>query len=236
MKNNQTLERFLQTNAANSIKKDYVDITKQLLLFKEKLDLRNPKAYDKTLSPKLYSQIDNLTDEITLPFFNTPVNNYKEYLQIAFSKTNIQNRNDFLILGLYKHIYDAYDIAKGHQLTAFSYDEHKLQTLYQNLQILKWKITTNKDIDENYLFLTWQNNWQIELQKRLKNGENITFEDLQELKFIQEGKETLFSKSNSSFEILLTNMTNRVKSSLETLGVEPVDVGLDALKTMFIFL
>jgi hypothetical protein len=31
-------------------------------------------------------------------------------------------------------------------------------------------------------------------------------------------------------------MMYHVKNSLETLGVEPVDVGLEAVKTMFIFL
>jgi hypothetical protein len=232
----ERVEKMLQTNSANSMKKDYTQITKELIVFKDKLDKRNPSAFDKTVSNQMYTEINNLTNTLNLPYENIQLHTYKEYLQIAFSKFEIKNRNDYLILGLYKEIYDAYDIQSGHQITALTYDKNKLQNLYQNLQILKWKLSHAKDAKDEYLFLTWQNNWQIELEKRLKQKEIKTYEDILNLKYIKEGKETLFSQSNMSFEVLLSSMMYHVKNSLETLGVEPVDVGLEAVKTMFIFL
>lgn len=232
----ERVEKLLQTNSANSMKKDYTQMIKELIIFKDKLDKRNPSAYDKMFSNQIYTEINNLTNTLTLKYENIQLHTYKEYLQIAFSKFEIKNRNDYLILGLYKEIYDAYDIQSGHQITALTYDKNKLQNLYQNLQILKWKITTARDAKDEYLFLTWQNNWQIELEKRLKQKEIKTYEDILNLKYIKEGKETLFSQSNMSFEVLLTSMLYHVKNSLETVGVEPVDVGLEVVKTMFIFL
>lgn len=230
------VEKLLQTNSANSMKKDYTEVTKQLIVLKDKLDKRNPSAYDKEMANAIYTQINNLTNTINLTYGTLPLNSYKDYLQIAFSKFEIKNRNDYLIMGLYKEIFDAYDIQNGHQITALSYDHDKLQNLYQNLQILKWKLSTARDAKDEYMFLTWQNNWQIELEKRLKQKEIKTYDDILNLKYIKEGKESLFSQSNTSFEVILTTMINRVRGSLETLGVEPVDVGLEVVKTVFIFL
>jgi len=230
------VEKLLQTNSANSMKKDYTGITKELIVLKDKLDKRNPNAYNKVVANQMYSELNNLTNTLFLSYEKTKLNSYKEYLQIAFSKFEIQNRNDYLILGLYKEVYDAYDIKNGHQVTALTYDKEKLQNLYQNLQILKWKLNHARDAKDEYLFLTWQNNWQIELEKRLKQKEIKSYDDLLNLKFIKEGKESLLSSSNSSFEVILTTMMNRVTNSLEILGVEPVDVSLDVLKTVFMFL
>lgn len=232
----ERVEKLLQTNSANTMKKDYVEVTKELILLKDKLDKRNPSAYNKEIANEIYTQINNLTNTVDLKYETLPLNSYKDYLQIAFSKFDIKNRNDYLILGLYKEIYDAYDIQNGHQLTALTYDKDKLLNLYQNLQILKWKLSTARDAKDEYLYLTWQNNWQIELEKRLKQKEIKTYDDILNLKYIKEGKESLFSQSNTSFEVILTTMINRVKGSLETLGVEPVDVGLEVVKTVFIFL
>ena len=230
------VEKLLQTNSANSMKKDYTGITKELIVLKDKLDKRNPNAYNKVVANQMYSELNNLTNTLFLSYEKTKLNSYKEYLQIAFSKFEIQNRIDYLILGLYKEVYDAYDIKNGHQVTALTYDKEKLQNLYQNLQILKWKLNHARDAKDEYLFLTWQNNWQIELEKRLKQKEIKSYDDLLNLKFIKEGKESLLSSSNSSFEVILTTMMNRVTNSLEILGVEPVDVSLDVLKTVFMFL
>lgn len=230
------VEKLLQTDAANIIKNDYKSVVKQLVIFKEKLDKRNPKAYSKTNAPIIYTQLDNLQNTFNLKYANNDLVKYKEYLQIAFSKSEVEHRNDYLVLGLYKLIYDAYDIEEGHQITALSYDEEKLQRLYQNLQILKWKIKTDRDLNNDYLFLTWQNNWQIELEQKLKKGQEPTYEDLKNLKFIKDKKESLFSASNTSFEVLLTIMSQRVQNSLETMGVEPVDLGIEAVKSVFLFL
>lgn len=231
----ERVEKIFQTNSANSMKKDYKDISKQLIVLKDKLDKRNPNAYNRTISNAIYTNINNLTNGVSLKFNQVPLNSYKDYLQIAFSKLDVQNRNDFLILGLYKEMYDAYDVKEGHQITALTYNKKKLQNLYQNLQIIKWKINNDKNANGEYLFLTWQNNWQIELEHALKQNQIQTYEDIMNLYSIKEGKESLFSQSNTSFEVVLTNMINRVKISLETVGGEPIDVGIEAL-SIFIFL
>lgn len=230
------VEKVFQTNSANSMKQDYKELGKQLIYLKDRLDKRNPNAYNRTISNAIYTQINNLTNGVSLKFNNVKLNSYKEYLQIAFSKVDIQNRNDFLILGIYKEMYEAYDIRNGHQLTALTYNKQKLQNLYQNLQIVKWKLSTARNSKDEYLFLTWQNNWQIELETALKQNQIHTYEDILNLRSIKDGHESLLSQSNASFEVILTSMISRVKISLETIGVEPVDVGIDTMKAMFIFL
>lgn len=232
----ENLQEVFQSNNAIEIKKDYKKATKLVITLKDKLDKRNPSAYDKELASKIYSEIDNLEDSINLNFKNNVVNSYKSYLQIAFSKDDIKNRNDYLILGLYKHIYDAYDIESSYKLTAFSYDKEKLQRLYNNLQILSWKLKTERDLSGNYMFLTWQNNWQIELEKKVKNGLNPTWKDFENLAYIKNGEENIFGYSNFSFEQTILQMKNRVEMTLERLGIEPTEMSINAIKSLFIFL
>jgi len=232
----ERLGEVFQSNSAVEIKKDYKAISKFILQFKEKLDKRNPNAFDENLSNEIYTQIDNLQNNISLQYNGKDITSYKGYLQIAFSKDDIKNRNDYLIIGLYKLLYDSYDVEDSYKLTAFSYDKEKLQRLYSNLQILSWKIKVDKDLSDNYLFLTWQNNWQIELEKKIKNAETLTWSDFQNLEYIKNGKESIFGYSNFSFDRVLTLMNYRVKSSLERLGVEPTDMSIQAIKSLFIFL
>jgi hypothetical protein len=217
------------------MKQDYMELGKQLIVLKDKLDKRNPNAYNRSISNSIYTNMNNLTNNVRLKFNHVPLNTYKDYLQIAFSKLDVQNRNDFLILGIYKEIYDAYDVKEGHQITALTYDKKKIKNLYQNLQILKWKLSNDKNARGEYLYLTWQNNWQIELERALKQNQIQTYEDIMNLYSIKEGRESLFSQSNTSFEVVLTSMISRVKTSLETLGEEPIDIGIEAM-TIFIFL
>jgi len=221
-----------QSNSANTIKKDYKKIQKHLLTLKEKLDKRNPEAYSKKLSPRIYKLISELENNFLLKYKKTTLSNYKDYLQIAFSKDTIALRNDYLILGLYYLVYDSYKISEGHKLIALEYDKEKLIKLHKNLQILKWKLKVDKDIFGNYLFLTWQNNWQIELSKKIKNNQ-IPYEKIVELKSIKEKKENLLDPSNFSFEVLLTQMIDNVENSLITLGEEPKEL---TVKAMFLFL
>ena len=84
--------------------------------------------------------------------------------------------------------------------------------------------------------MTWQNNWQIELEKRMKNNEKITWHLIQSLEYIKNQKETLFSPSNSSFEVLMKEMLYRVKDSLKIMGEEPLDVSIEVMKTLVFFL
>ncbi len=232
----ERLGEVFQSNSAVEIKKDYKVISKFILQFKEKLDKRNPSAFDKEFSNEIYTKIDNLENSISLQYNQKDITSYKGYLQIAFSKDDIKNRNDYLILGLYKMLYDSYDIENSYKLTAFSYDKEKLQRLYNNLQIISWKIKVDRDLHDNYLFLTWQNNWQIELEKRVKEGKELSWAEIQELEYIKNKEESIYGYSNFSFETLLTLMNYRVKTSLERLGVEPTEMSINAIKSLFIFL
>ncbi len=232
----ESVQTFFQTDSATTIKKDYAFAIKSLKTLKTKLDKRNPKAFDKTLVKSMNTLIDNLDNTLHLKFQGRTIDNYKDYLQLAFSKDSIKNRNDYFTLGLYYLIYDAYDIKEGHQVTALSYSTEKLEKLYKNLQIIKWKIKYAKNINDNYLFLTWQNNWQIELKKRIKKGYEPSWKELQQLEYIKNGKESFFVASNFSFEVLLTQMTDRVANTLQLLGITPQEMSLEALKAIFIFI
>ncbi|PLY07783.1 MAG: hypothetical protein C0625_04245 [Arcobacter sp.] len=232
----ETLKDALQTNSANIMKKDYKNIQKVLISFKEKIDKRNPNAYSKNLSKRIYRLIHELNNNFLLKYKNTTLENYKDYLHIAFSKDEINKRNDYLILGLYYLVHYSYEIDKGHRIIALEYDKEKLHNLYKNLQIIKWKIKVDKDVHGNYLFLTWQNNWQIELEKRLKNKEEISLNTFLDLNHIKNKQETFLDHSNFSFEVQLTQMIDSVKNSLEALCEEPTDLSVMALKSVFMFL
>lgn len=227
------VQDVFQSNSANTIKNDYKKIQKHLISFKEKLDKRNPTSYSKELSPRIYRLINELENDFLMKYKQNTLTNYKDYLQMAFSKDNIASRNDYLILGLYYLIHNSYEIDKGHIIIALEYDKEKLSRLHKNLQILKWKLKVDKDIDENYLFLTWQNNWQIEFAKKSKKTEKISYKEISELKFIRENKESILDPSNFSFEVLLTQMIDNVENSLTALGEEPKEL---TFKAMFLFL
>lgn len=232
----ETVKDAFQTNSANTIKKDYKNIQKLLISFKEKIDKRNPNAYSKEFSPKIYKLINELNNNFYLKYKNTRLDNYKDYLQLAFSKDDIYIRNDYLILGLYYLVHSSYEIESGHKIIALEYDREKLHKLYKNLQIIKWKIKVDRDIKGNYLFLTWQNNWQIELEKRLKNKDGISLNTFLDLKHIKNKEESFLDHSNFSFEVHLTQILDSVKNSLEALGEEPTDLSVIALKSVFMFL
>lgn len=228
------VKNVFQSDSANIIKRDYKKSQKLLISFKKKLDLRNPKAFDKSLEKKIYNLIESSEKTLLLKYNNKVLENYKDYLQLAFSKDTIKNRNDFLVLGLYYSLYDAYDIEDGHKIIALAYEKEKLHKLHKNLQILKWKLKVDKDLNNDYLFLTWQNNWQIELEKRLNNDEEITYEDIKNLTYIKDGKESLLSRSNFTFEVLLTQMIYNVENTLFALGEEPKKLAIDAVFFLFI--
>jgi hypothetical protein len=62
----EDVNNILQTNSATIIKNDYKNIQRLLLNFKEKLDKRNPNAYDKNLSPRIYKLISKVKKRLIL--------------------------------------------------------------------------------------------------------------------------------------------------------------------------
>lgn len=231
------IHKVLQTSSAAKIKQDYLEILKSLISFNQKLNVRNPNNYDKSLVGLITSDITNVQDNVRLKVQNEDLVTYNDYLKYSFDKNpNIKNRNDLLVLGIYKLIYDAYDIGKGHQVTALSYDIKKLQKLYYNLNSIKWRIKSYKDTNNNYLFLTWQKNWQIQLQKEIDSGKKPSWKMIQNLKYIKQNKETIFEPSNLSFEVLLSKMIYNVEGTLKNVGEEPIDVSIEAMKSIVLFL
>jgi len=224
------LQNTIQSENAKQIKNEYKEIINLLILYKKKLDKRNPSNYTKNFDRILHNEILNNTNTITLPIVKSnSKKNYTQYLNYAFSKeTMIKNRNDYLIVGFYKMFYHAYKMDIKHKITALSYDIVTLQNAYKNLQILQWKIKFNKDKLNQYLFLTWQNNWQIELEKQLEHNslDNIKLSDLKNIKL---KKESLLDPSNTSFEVITSKMMLLMEKSIKRLNVEPEKLSIDAL-------
>lgn len=229
--NQSDLKKIVQTSSASEIDKFKDAVIKDLKTYKTKLDLRNPYSYDPSLKDKIIQDIDNNTDTIDLYQNNKKLTNENEYLHYAFSPTPVNYRNDLLILGLYKVIYKAYDLGTSHKFTAIEYNSTYMQELYKYLQVIRWKIRTNKDEQGQYMFLTWQNNWQVELMKKRPQDLNAIYD----LSYIKNHRETIFDHSNFSFEVLITKMLMNVKYSMEETNIEPIDMSVSALKT-FVFM
>jgi hypothetical protein len=227
----ESIKSIAQTNSAIEIIKYKNEITSSLLEYKKKLDLRNPNSYNKTLSKDIKYQIQTNQNYINILQDDKKLKNYDEYLHYAFSDEKIQNRNDFLIIGLYKLIYKAYSLDDNHKFTALEHNKYELSKLYKYLQILRWKIRTQKDLNGNYLFNTWQNNWQLELLSKDRKDLNI----IKDLEYIKEKKETIFSHSNFSFEVLLSRILLNVEYTLRKINIEPYAMSTSAVKS-FIFI
>lgn len=232
-KESTKVSELLQSKGASAVYKDYKHITDLLTLLKQKLDARNPNQFGKQRDFYIYQEIKNKTNAIHLLHNEKYIQGYDNYLKIAFEKkASIQNRNDFLIMGIHKLISDTYKIEDGHKFTTLGFDGEKFKKLYYYLKVLNWKLKTDRDENGRYLFLTWQKNWQIELEA--KNA--TTFKNLNELKAIKEGKESIFEASNFNFEVIMNQMMFHVKNSSGIIGDEPLDLSLDVLKSFVLFL
>lgn len=229
--NKQSIQSMARTNSASEIVKYKNEITSSLLKYKKKLDLRNPNSYNKSLSKNIIYQIQTNQDYINILQDGKKLETYNEYLHNAFLDENISNRNDFLIIGLYKLIYKAYSLDDKHKFTALEHNKSELVNLYEYLQVLRWKIRTQKDIKGNYLFNTWQNNWQLELLHKDRNDLNI----IRDLEYIKTNKETILSPSNFSFEILFSRILLNVEYTLRKINIEPYEMSTSAIRS-FIFI
>jgi len=117
------------------------------------------------------------------------------------------------------------------KFTALSHEEKALTNLYNNLQITFWKLKHARDDNGNYLFLTWQNNWQIELEHRLKKGEKLS-NAITELHHINAAKESLLQSSNTSFAHLYGKILYITQQMIRLSGGEAEDLSMSVLKTI----
>lgn len=219
---------LLQTENAKHIKNHHKDIISLLLEYKTKLDKRNPKNFDKALDPLLRKNIKEFNNINLYSKHHKDYKNYAQYLNYAFSKERKINRNDYLIVGLYKMFFYAFKMKERHKVTALSYDIKIFQNIYKNLQVVLWKIKHNKDNRGDYLFLTWQNNWQVQLSQKLKVDPNYRL-NIVELSYLEQKKESLLDPSNSSYEIIISKMLLHLNQSIKLLGAEPEEVAFDAI-------
>jgi hypothetical protein len=225
------IKSVAQTNSANQIENYKNEILKSLINYKKKLDLRNPNAYNKEIQSSINHQIMLNQNYINLIQNGKKLETYNEYFYYAFSKEKINNRNDLLIIGLYKLVFKAFSMDKEHQFSAVQYSQYDMLKLYEYLQVVRWKIRTAKDENGEYLFNTWQNNWQLELAKRYKGDYNI----INNLAYISQNKESIYDHSNFTFEIVLSKILTNVEHSLKKINIEPYEMGVSALKS-FIFI
>ncbi len=228
--NKSSLKSLAQSNSASQIEEYKVEILESLINYKNKLDLRNPSAFNKDIKDDIINEISINEDYIHIIQDGVKLETYEDYFYYAFSEKNINNRNDLLILGMYKLIFKAYAMERNHQFVSFSYNKEEMQNLHKYLQVIRWKIKTAKNEKGQYLFNTWQNNWQIELEKKYAGDYNI----INNLEYIKSEKETVYDYSNFSFEIVLSEIIVNVEHTLKKINVEPFEMGFSTLKS-FIF-
>lgn len=229
LKQDVSSKDFLQTSSAMQIRKYLKDIDSLLIQYHQKLNLRNPKQSDTKLFSILQHSIHYTSDAIAIANINN--SSYVNYIEAAFDKrANIYNRNELLVAGVYKLIYQAYNRADGHNFTALNYDTAKLQEAYKALQVIFWRVKTYRDLNNNYLFLTWQNNWQIELEKRLSNTKEINSELINSLEYIKNQRESIFEPSNMAFAQIESKILYIVEKSINLRGGEALNLGVEALK------
>lgn len=150
----EKVRNTVQSENAKQIRNDYKEIINLLSLYKEKLDKRNPQNYSLSLDRLLKENILQNKNTIHLAIDNSnTIKPYTDYLNHAFNKEkSIKSRNDYLLIGLYKMFYNAYNMDLEYKVTAFNYNIEDLQRAYKNLQVLQWKIKFDKNVKDEYLF------------------------------------------------------------------------------------
>ena len=229
--NNISIKDLITTNNELQIKRNYKEIARLLIEYKIKLDKRNPNNFGKKWQQTINNNIKH--NKINISFRNIK-GDHNAYLRKAFDPNNkIKYRNDLLILGIYKLLYYVYEITDN-KYTAISYNLKNFKKLSTVLQVIQYRIKHKKDKYGNYLFLTWQKNWQIELEKVI-NKQHPNYNIIQNLSSIKTKKETIFSSSNMSFENLISKMIYINNDTIKRLGGEPEDLAIGTLK-FFLFL
>lgn len=236
--NSVEVKKIFQTDDSTYIQHNYNDIVKLILEYKIKLDKRNPNNYNKNLSLYIINSIKSSEDSIIMYTKDKRIlKNHIDYFNYTFSSNiDIDFRNDYLIIGLYKLFHDAFTMKESYKFSSYGYDLTKIQKLYKNLQILQWKIKHNKDSNGNYLFNTWQLNWQIKLLNQYNKSKNIEYEEIKNFNYIKNKTESIFDSSNNSFEKLLDKMIFHVENSIYLLDMTPESLTTEILKTAIFIL
>ena len=223
------VKSIFQTDGASAVKTHIDMLRNELLKYKIKLNKRNPNYYSKETSETITNEIKNSTNDLTLKLLKNKTDaTYKDYLNIAFSSKHVTNRNDYLIAGIYKLLYWAYAIERSHTITTMQYDIEKLQEANKMMQIIQYRIQTAKDIDGNYLFITWQRPWQIEVLKKINSDKEISLDKYT--------KKQLLYHSNMNFQIISSGMIFTLQETLKFLGAEVTNLSKSTIKSILIFL
>lgn len=218
-----------QTNGASIVREHTSVLQRQLLKYYEKLNQRNPKYTTKIESIPVLYDIKNRKNNATLPILHKRENaSYKDYLNIAFNRSDVKNRNDYLIAGIYKMFYWAYEIDRSHTVTTMQYDAKKIQEANKMMQIIQYRVQHEKDKKGNYLFLTWQHNWQVEVLESIYGNKKVDVNQYE--------KERLVQCSNVDFRVISEIMIFTLQESLRYLGEEGKNLGTGVLSSVFMFL
>ena len=223
------VQSIFQTNGAAAVRIHTDALRESLLKYKLKLDKRNPVYHSKKDSKDIEEEIKHSAGKVTLELLkNKKDASYKDYLNIAFSEGYVKHRNDYLIMGIYKLLYWAYTIDRSHTITTIQYDVEKIQEANKMMQIIQYRIQTATDKDRNYLFITWQRPWQIEVLKKINKNQEV---DL--------GKYTnrqLLYHSNMNFQVISSGMIFTLQETLRYLGAEATNLSAQAIKSVLMFL
>jgi hypothetical protein len=232
------VKSMFQTNGASMVRENISTLTKSLLQYSSKLNKRNPNNYSKYYNQSIQNDINNKTNNTILPLLSEKTNaNYSDYLNIAFEKEYIKDRNDYLILGIYKLLYSTYEIEGKYKLTTMQYDLNKLQKANEVMQVVQYKIKTAKDAEGNFLYLTWQRKWQVNLLKKINKKDEAPEEMLKELLINNEDDEKqLMNSSNMSFQVITSNMIFTIQESIVSLGCEATNLSTGAIKSVLFFI
>jgi len=223
------VKSIFQTNGATAVRAHKDKLKNLLLTYRTKLNKRNPNYYSKKYEKEIIDEIKHSTLNVSLELLKGETNTtYKDYLNIAFSSSSIKNRNDYLVMGIYKLLYWAYSIQREHTITTMQYDVEKLQEANKMMQVIQYRIQTAKDKNGNYLFITWQRPWQIEVTKDINKNKIINLDKYT--------KKQLLYHSNMSFQIISSSMILTLQETLAYLGAEVTNLSRSALKSFLIFL
>ena len=228
-KDDSFVKSIFQTNGAAAVRVHTDILRDSLLKYKVKLDKRNPSFYSKKDSIAINKEIKYSTGNVVLELLkNKPKATYKDYLNIAFSEGYVKNRNDYLVVGIYKLLYWAYTIERTHTITTMQYDVEKIQEANKMMQIIQYRVQKSTDKNGNYLFITWQRPWQVEVLKKINKDKDINFDSYT--------KEQLLYHSNMNFQVISSGMIFTLQETLRYLGAEGTNLSAQAIKSVLIFL